>query len=77
MKANMGLVDRVVRAVLAIVVAVLYLTGVIHGTLALILGIVAIVFLVTGLVSFCPLYRLLGISTRPEGPAAAPAAPKP
>jgi hypothetical protein len=59
----MGSTDRIVRVLIALVVAVLYFTGVISGTLALILGIVAIVFLLTSLVSFCPLYVPFKIST--------------
>ena len=64
MKKNMGLVDRIVRLILVAVVLLLYFTGVISGTLALILGIVAVIFFVTSLISFCPLYLPFGISTR-------------
>jgi len=64
MKKNMGTIDRVVRTVLALVVAVLYFTGQISGTAALILGILAVVFLLTSLVGSCPLYLPFGLSTR-------------
>ncbi|MBN2047629.1 MAG: DUF2892 domain-containing protein [Anaerolineaceae bacterium] len=64
LKQNMGSVDRVIRVLLALLVAVLYFTDVISGTLALILGILAIIFVVTSLVSFCPLYLPFGISTK-------------
>lgn len=63
MKKNMGTLDRIIRTLLVALVAVLYFTNVIGGTLALILGIVAVIFLGTSLVSFCPLYTLFGIST--------------
>lgn len=63
MKKNMGTADRVVRTIVAIVIGVLFFTGVISGTLALILGIVAIAFLITSFVSWCPAYGPLGIST--------------
>jgi hypothetical protein len=63
MKKNMGTIDRVLRTLFAVVVAVLYFTGSISGTAAIILGILAIIMLVTSAVSFCPLYPLLGIST--------------
>ncbi len=63
MKANMGSTDRIVRIILAVVIAVLYFTNVITGTLGLILLILAIVFLLTSLVSFCPLYLPFGLST--------------
>lgn len=74
MKLNMGTVDRVVRTIVAILIGILYFTGVLSGTLALILGILAVIFLLTSVVSFCPLYALLGLSTR--GGDAPPAAPK-
>ena len=64
MKTNMGLVDRLVRSVLAVVVIVLYLTGQLTGIAAVVLGVLAIVFLATSAVSFCPLYLPLGISTK-------------
>ncbi len=63
MTKNMGTVDRIVRVVLAVVVAVLYFTGAISGTAAIILGILAVVFLATSFMSFCPLYAPFKIST--------------
>ncbi len=67
MKKNMGTIDRIIRTVLAVVIIVLFLTGQITGTAAIVLGIVAIVFLLTSLLGWCPIYILLGISTRKEG----------
>jgi hypothetical protein len=64
MKKNMGTSDRIIRLAVAVLIAVLYFTNVISGTLAIILGIVAAVFLVTSLVGTCPLYMPFGISTR-------------
>jgi len=63
MVKNMGIADRVVRVLLAIVVGILYVTGTISGTVALILGIVAVVFLLTSAISFCPAYLPFKIST--------------
>jgi hypothetical protein len=63
LKKNMSSVYRIVRLVLVALVAILYFMNVISGTLALVLGIVAVIFLVTSLVSFCPLYALFGFST--------------
>jgi uncharacterized membrane protein YesL len=63
MKVNMGGLDRGLRIVLALVVALLIGTGTLSGTWAIVLGIVAVVFLVTSLIGMCPLYALLGIST--------------
>lgn len=63
MKKNMGIADRVIRIILAIVVAVLIYMGTLTGTAAIILGILAGVFLLTSLVGFCPLYTLVGFKT--------------
>jgi Protein of unknown function (DUF2892). len=63
MKKNMGTIDRVIRILLAIVVIVLYLNGSITGATAIILGILALVFILTSLIGFCPLYVPLKIST--------------
>ena len=63
MKKNMGTIDRIIRILLAIVVIVLYLNGSITGVAAIILGIVAFVFIVTSLIGFCPLYAACKIST--------------
>ena len=63
MKKNMGTIDRSIRILLAIVVIVLYLNGSITGVAAIILGILALVFILTSLIGFCPLYVPLKIST--------------
>jgi Inner membrane protein YgaP-like, transmembrane domain len=64
MKQNMGVVDRVIRVILALLVLVLYLAGSITGTAAIILGVFAVIFVLTSVVGFCPLYGPLGISTK-------------
>ncbi|MBS1795392.1 MAG: DUF2892 domain-containing protein [Acidobacteria bacterium] len=64
MKVNMGSIDRAIRVIFAVLVAVLYFTGQIGGTVAIVLGILAAVFVLTSLIGFCPLYLPLGISTR-------------
>ncbi|HLO46531.1 MAG TPA: DUF2892 domain-containing protein [Leadbetterella sp.] len=63
MKANMGSTDRIIRIVLAIVMAVLYFTGTVSGTLGIVLVVAAAIFALTSLISFCPLYPILGINT--------------
>lgn len=63
MKKNMGTADKAIRILIAVVIAVLYFTNVISGTLAVVLGILAVVFIITSFISFCPLYLPLGIST--------------
>lgn len=63
MKKNMGFADRLVRVLIAAIVAVLYFTGVVTGTLGIVLLVLAGVFVATSLISFCPLYTLFGLST--------------
>jgi len=63
MTKNMGLVDRVIRILAAVLVAVLYLTHVISGPLAIVLGVIAAVFVVTSFVGVCPAYMPFRLST--------------
>lgn len=63
MKKNMGSIDKAIRIFVAAVIAVLYVAHVISGTLAIVLGIVAVIFVITSFMNFCPLYVLLGINT--------------
>lgn len=62
MKKNLGSADRVIHVILAAMVAALYFTGIITGT-AIILLVLATVFVLTSLFSFCPLYLPFGLST--------------
>ena len=64
MTQNMGSLDRILRTLAAIVVGALYATGTIGGTTALVLGLIAVVFLLTSFVGTCPLYLPIGLSTR-------------
>jgi hypothetical protein len=64
MKKNMGLTDKTIRGTIAAIIAILYLMDIISGILALILGGVALAFLITSFISFCPLYLPFGINTR-------------
>ena len=63
MKKNMGTIDRAIRGIIAAVIVVLYFTGVVSGTLGIILLVAAAIFLLTSIVSFCPLYAPFGLST--------------
>lgn len=63
MKKNMGSADKLIRVLIAVIIAVLYYLGKIEGTLAIVLMAFAIIFLLTSLVSFCPLYTIFGINT--------------
>ncbi len=63
MKKNMGSTDKVVRLVIAAILVALYFTGTVTGTLGIVAIVAAAVFTLTSLVSFCPLYPILGINT--------------
>jgi len=60
----MGTADKVLRILVAIVIAALYFANLISGTLALVLLILAVVFIFTSFIGTCPLYMPFGISTR-------------
>ena len=59
----MGTADRFIRILVAVVLFYLYYAKIITGTLGLVGVIVGAVFILTSLISFCPLYTLLGINT--------------
>jgi hypothetical protein len=63
MKPNMGIVDKVIRILIVVVIGTLYITHQITGAAAIGLGIIATIFLLTSIISFCPLYTLIGISS--------------
>jgi len=63
MKKNMGTADKVIRILVAIVIAALFFTNIITGTLGIVLLVLAAVFLLTSFVGFCPLYLPFGIRT--------------
>jgi len=63
MTKNMGNTDKLVRLSVAVLIALLYYFNVITGTLAIVLGALAIIFALTSMINFCPLYTLFGINT--------------
>jgi hypothetical protein len=65
MKKNMGTADRVIRILVAVLFAVLYFTNTVTGVLGIVLLVLGAVFLLTSLISFCPLYTLIGLNTCP------------
>jgi hypothetical protein len=65
MKKNMGNTDRIIRLLLAAVFAVLYFTSTVTGTFGIVLLVLGAVFVLTSLISFCPLYSLVGLNTCP------------
>ncbi len=64
MKANMGTADKVVRILVAVAIAALYFLGQISGILATVLLVLAVIFIATSFLSFCPLYLPFGFSTK-------------
>ncbi len=69
MKMNMGVVDRIVRLIIVVIIAAAYYAKMLSGVWAIVLGIVAVAFLITGLVGWCPLYAPFGLSTKKGGGA--------
>lgn len=65
MKKNMGTADRIIRVLIAALVATLYFTNILTGTLGIVLMVLAGVFVLTSLVGFCPLYAPFGLRTCP------------
>ena len=63
MKKNMGLTDRIIRVIVAAIIGILYFSGMISGTLGMVLLILAGIFVLTSLISFCPLYAPFGLNT--------------
>jgi hypothetical protein len=63
MKTNMGSADRIIRILIALVIITLYFTNMISGTIAIVLLVLSGVFILTSLISFCPLYILFGLNT--------------
>jgi hypothetical protein len=65
MKKNMGNADRIIRIIVAAIIGILYYTNVISGTLAIVLLVLSVVFFLTSIISFCPLYSIFGLKTCP------------
>jgi len=65
MKKNVGTIDKIVRISIAIIIGILYFTNIISGTLAIILLVVAGVFIATSFMGFCGLYTIFGFSSCP------------
>lgn len=63
MTKNVGTTDRIIRFIIAVAIAILYFGGVITGIQAIVLGVLAVVFLATSALGFCPLYTPFNFST--------------
>lgn len=66
MKKNMGSTDKLLRIIAALAMIVLYATGIVEGTVGIVLIVLAVVFMLTSFISFCPLYLPFGINTAKE-----------
>jgi hypothetical protein len=64
MKTNVGLTDKIIRVLVAVLIASLYFMGKIDGTLSIVLLIIATIFIATSFISFCPIYRIFGLSSK-------------
>lgn len=65
MKKNLGNIDKIIRVLIALVVAVLFFTDIVSGTLGIVLLAVSGVLVATSFMNFCPLYAVLGINSCP------------
>lgn len=72
MKKNMGSTDRIIRVMIAVIIAALYFTNLISGSVATILLALSAIFILTSFISFCPLYLPFGLSTLPKNKNAQP-----
>lgn len=63
MKTNIGVTDRVIRFIVAGIILVLYFSGIVSGTLGIVLLVIAGALVITGIIGFCGLYTLLGFNT--------------
>lgn len=63
MKKNMGTIDKVIRILAAVTIAILYFTNIVSGTLGIVLLAFAAIFVLTSLIGFCPLYLPIGLNT--------------
>ena len=64
MTKNMGTADRLIRTLIGLGIGALYTGGYVSGIIAIVLGVIAVVFVVTSFVGSCPAYPLVGVSTR-------------
>jgi hypothetical protein len=66
MTNNMGSTDKIIRIIVAIIFAALYFTGTVTGTLGIVLLALGGIFVLTSVISFCPIYAIIGVNTCPR-----------
>ncbi len=59
MNKNIGTIDKIIRIIAAVIISMLYITGTVSGTVGFILLAVGAILLLTAVIDFCPLYRIL------------------
>jgi hypothetical protein len=64
MKKNIGNLDKFIRILIAVIIVVLYIAEIVSGILGFVLLFLAGAFILTSFLSFCPLYKLFGLTTR-------------
>ena len=64
MKKNMGSTDKIIRIILAVGLGLLYFTHIVTGGVGIAILVVAVIFLITSFISFCPLYSILGLTSK-------------
>jgi hypothetical protein len=63
MKKNVGTIEKVIRILIAAIFIVLFATKVVTGTLGIVLLAIAGIFILTSLISWCPIWAVLGVNT--------------
>ena len=64
MTKNMGSADRIIRTIIAVIFAILIVTGKISGFWSVLLGIFAVILILTSAIGWCPLYKPFGFTTK-------------
>lgn len=65
MKKNMGTTDKIIRVIVAVIIGALYFTNVITGSIGIVLLVLSAIFVLTSIISFCPIYSMFGLKTCP------------
>lgn len=69
MKCNISPIDRLLRIIAGVLLGILFISGLLSGALAIIILVLSIIMLATGLLKFCLVYAIFGISTSKEDDA--------
>jgi len=62
MKANMATLDRIIRLIVSALFVIFYFTGITEGALGIVLIVVAVIFTLTSVINFCPIYKIIGLN---------------